>query len=412
MPAMTELLLDCLRPGDDRALAARLAALHADEWHALLHHALTQQVVGLVYQRVKLLGLATPPAQAALRTLQTLYAANAARNLRIRAELQDIAVALHADHQPIILLKGAHLAYAVYDDLGVRQMVDIDVLVPRDALARVAHVLEHHGYAAQSPYVLDQAFFNDHLHLPPFAQQGRVTIELHWNITAPRHAYSIDPDELWQRAVPVQIGNASALGLCAEDLLLHACFHAAYQHEFEFGLRPFCDIAQIMRRQHEDLLWPAVVARARAWRGTRGVFLALQLARDMVGAAVPAQVLRELCPDACPDSVLHNARTQVLTEVTAGAPLSPNIVEWHDAAWHKKMALFVRNVCVPKAVLARRYGVRATSPALYLYYPVRLMTLWARYSRTLFRLWRGAATVSPRARSKHTLHHWLADKPH
>ncbi len=408
---MTELLLDCLRPGNERATAAHLAALQANEWQALLHDALAQQVVGLVYQRIKALGITGPPARDALHTLQTFYASNAVRNLRIRNELHDIAAALHADHQPVVLLKGAHLAFGVYDDLGARQMVDIDLLVPRGNLARVAHVLERHGYAAQFPYVLDQAFFDGNLHLPPFAQQGRTTIELHWNITAPRHVYSIEPGDLWQRAVPVRIGDNSVLGLCAEDLLLYACFHAAYQHEFEFGLRPFCDIAQIIRWQHESLAWPDVVARARAWRWTRGVFLALQLAHDMVGAAVPAQVLRELRPDSLPDPVLFCARTQILTDVTADAALSPNVVAWHDAVWHKKISLFVHNVCVPKAVLARLYGVRATSPVLYLYYPVRLMTLLARYGRTVFNLWRGATTLTPRARSKHTLHHWLADTP-
>ncbi|MCX7002963.1 MAG: nucleotidyltransferase family protein [bacterium] len=407
---MTELLLDCLRPGDDRALAARLATMQAGAWQALLHGALAQQVVGLVYQRVKALGLSAPPALEALRTLQMFYALNAARNVRIRDELRTIAAALNADHQSILLLKGAHLAYGVYDDLGLRQMVDIDLLVPRDNLARVAHILENHGYAAQSRYVLDQAFFDSHLHLPPFAQQGRTTIELHWNITAPQQTYSIDPRDLWQRAVPVCIGDLAMRGLCAEDLLLHACFHAAYQHEFEFGLRPFCDIAQIIRR-HDNLCWSDVVARARAWRWTRGVALALHVAQDMVGADVPAQVLRDLRPDVLPDTVLLCARTQVLTAVTAGAALSPNVVAWHDAAWHKKITLLVRNVCVPKAVLARLYGVRATSPAVYLYYPVRLLALVARYSRTLFNLWRGTAILPPRARSKHTLHDWLAGTP-
>jgi hypothetical protein len=371
--------------------------------------AVAHQVVALAYQRVKALALRSPAARDALHTWQAFYAANAARNLRLRDELRDIAAVVHADHQQLLVLKGMHLAWAVYDDPGARQIADIDLLVPRDNLARVAHLFARCGYTAQTPYTLDPALFQQQLHLPPLVQQGRAAIEVHWNITPPRQIYSIDPGGLWQRAVPVSLGDTRILGLCPEDLVLYVCFHAAYQHEFEFGLRPFCDIAKIIQRYQPQLVWPDVVMRAQAWRWTRGVFLALKLARDLLGAAVPTTALQELRPASLPDDVLVSARTHVLTCVTSEPTLSPNVVAWHDAAWHRKVTLLARNVCVPTTALARRYGLRAHSPMVYLYYPVRLMTLLGRYGRTILDLWRGAMKLPPHARSKHTLHHWLND---
>ena len=405
---MITLLLDCLRGSDTAAVAVRLAALSASEWRALLDAAVTQQVVALLFQRIAAMGIDAPHAADTLTELQALYAANAARMLRLREELESVAAVMHTEGIPLIALKGAHLAWCIYDDPGLRQMVDLDLLVPPEHLRRAARILTAYGYTPETALPPADVPATDVLHLPPFVNARRTRIELHANIDAASQHHVIAPDALWERAVPLHIGAARFLGLSVEDLLLHTCCHVSYQHQFAFGLRPLYDIAQIIRHAGAALSWPAAVERAHTWHRQRGVHLALLLARDLVGAAVPEHVLATLRPEGFDDAIAACAREQLLTQATSDDRLSPHAVAWHDSSLAERMALLCRRTLLPRKTIAQLYGVSPRSWRVYVCYPKRIVYLITRYGRMLLGGGRGGTQPTPGARRKHVLHTWLS----
>jgi hypothetical protein len=103
------------------------------------------------------------------------------------------------------------------------------------------------------------------------------------------------------------------LGLCPGNLLLHLCLHAAYDESLGGGLRPLCDIAETIRRYREEIDWVRVADRAREWGASRYVVLALQLARDLLGARVPEDVLEQLVPGGLDRRALEAAKQSTLT---------------------------------------------------------------------------------------------------
>ncbi len=107
------------------------------------------------------------------------------------------------------------------------------MLVRQEHLPRAVDVLRARGYKPIQPFQIDDDPAAQHL--TPLVRDGVARIEIHWNITPPLDPNAINPEELWHRAVPWSSGNTSALGLSLEDLLLHLCFHASFQHRFRSG---------------------------------------------------------------------------------------------------------------------------------------------------------------------------------
>ena len=211
----------------------------------------------------------------------------------MQVQLAELATALTAESIPVVVLKGAYLAHIVYPSLALRDMQDIDLLVPREHLDRVTAVALARGYTPLRPFLVEQEAAAMH-HLTRLEKPDALSIEIHWNITTPNQIYSINPTILWTHAVPVQIAGSGVLGLSAEHLLLHLCAHVSYQHGFEFWIRSLVDIATTIHRFDGELDWQFVEHQCRAWSWQRGVHLTLYLARELLGAAVPNDLLDTL----------------------------------------------------------------------------------------------------------------------
>ena len=69
------------------------------------------------------------------------------RNSRIRSEISEIAAVFAEIGVAPVLLKGAaHLMSGLYDDIGDRVMLDIDLLVPQARLQNCADALKREGF--------------------------------------------------------------------------------------------------------------------------------------------------------------------------------------------------------------------------------------------------------------------------
>jgi hypothetical protein len=96
----------------------------------------------------------------------------------VHNELQRILAALRPVADPIAL-KGAAVAYALYDHPSERPMSDIDLLVSDEEAPAAAAALEALGYEPTCPAW-------DHHHLPPLRHALReVTVEIHTNLATP-----------------------------------------------------------------------------------------------------------------------------------------------------------------------------------------------------------------------------------
>ncbi len=406
---ITALLLNCLHRDVGRAPMDRLKRLTLDQWQSLVSRAAQHQVRGLLYHRFKSRGLELAIPGEILHTMKQSYHQIAASNLLALDELRQITMAFHSKNIPVVILKGAYLTERVYKNLGAREMRDIDLLVPADRVAQAAGIVEGMGHAPLYPYAVDTELESVR-HLPRFVKPQVVGVELHWNITTPNLHYSIDPKELWERAIPTRIAGVDSFGLCPEDLLLHLCFHVSYQHLFEFALRPFCDIVETISQFGPRLRWERVIERARRWRWERGVYLALELARELLGATVPDVVLAYADAPAYDENLIAIAGTQTLSDRSVTNALPSSLVRiTHSPTLHARTGALLKSLFLPTAQLARQYAIAPDSPKLYLFYPIHWVDLVRKYARLALDLFRGKSAVTLIAKRKLILENWLAE---
>lgn len=405
---LCQLLIDCLKKDESTVDAARLSGLLPECWQVFLTLATSQRVMPLLWHRLRQKGLNEAVPVETAEAFRDASRQNTLHNLRFYGELRCLLSALKPEGIPLILLKGIFLADAVYGNMGLREMNDIDVLARPTDLARIAEILTDMGYAPLHPISVDVTLKSAH-HLPRMVKPDHAAFEIHWNLTLPGESYSIDPDGLWERAMQVQIAGCDALTLSPEDLLLHLCLHTSYQHQFAFGLRPSCDIAEMIVRFGSTLNWQAITASAirRGWQ--RGVYLALRLARELAGADVPSDILERLRPADMPGAVLEAARAQVFTDKSLAISIPAPFAELLESdRLRDKIRIFWQRVFLPKAIIASQYSVPMDSVRIYSYYPRRFVDVLRRHGYTLKKHRQNDAPLKSFAGRTNLIANWLA----
>lgn len=376
------LLIDILKRGKD-VDPARLSALTPEQWKQFMTIAAHQRVTSLVFYRLKKKGLDQAVPSDVYASFKDVYQQNIMRIMKISGQSRRVLKALNTAGIPTIPLKGIVLANSIYESIGLREMSDFDLLVPKEKLAEAFEIITGMGYKPSQPFCLD-SLIKTGKHLPCCIKKGHVNIEIHWNITYPNMSYSIDPRELWEKAVPVKILDYETLMLSPEDLLLHICLHTSYQHQFDFGLRPFCDIAEVIHHFGATLDWQVVTEKAKQRKWARGVYLALVIASEFAGADVPKNVLERLRPVNVTDYVLNTVETQILTEKYFTAFVPEHFAKLlANKSRIEQMKIFMKRVFLPRSTVAALYSIPADSFKVYIYYPRRLIDVLLRHGRTL-----------------------------
>lgn len=407
MQPLERLLLDALNPaitlGTDR-----LDELTPEQWQEWLALAAAQRVTPVLWQRLKQKGVAHLVPEEAAEALKAALSRNALRNLRLYGELRTLLTALETEDIPVILLKGIYLADAVYGNVGFREMSDIDLLARPGDLRRIAGILTAMGYESPQPICPDVTLKTCH-HLPRLLKSGYAGFEIHWNLMEPKEHGYVTPDGFWERAETVRIAGCDALALSPEDLLLHLCFHTSYHHQFAFGLRPSCDIAAMIARFGPAIDWQIAVERAGRLGWSRGVYLALYMSRDLVGAEVPAGVLERLQPADMAEAFPGMVRRQILSgkEIAATVPDSlARLLE--TGSLLGKCRIFLQRVFVSKDLLASSYSVPADSVMIYGCYPRRVFDLLRRHGNTLNKYREGDHHMCGIVNRKNRIIDWLS----
>jgi hypothetical protein len=323
--------------------------------------------------------------------------------MRLYRELRPVLLRLRESGVKVLVLKGAFLAEAVYGDVALRPMCDVDLMVPRAELARAqAALLDMGGVHQQSEDIESRCRKNEHL--PEIIVRG-LTIEIHWTIADPTGPVRVGTSALWDRARSATVAGVEVLALSPEDLLLHLCLHFGHRHRLAW-LRSFYDITETIHRYGGEMDWALVARTAREWGAARYAGLALHLARGLSAAAVPDSVLDLLVPGGPDRRILETAREFIIADTGYGRRLAPFLDRVGAKSPGDKVRLFWRRVFLPREEMARMYPASRQAKHLGFYYLLRLRDLiraWWDYNLT-----RGRETMRSLKRSREaSLVNWL-----
>jgi hypothetical protein len=270
-------------------------------WTLLLQMANKHGATPLLYWRLSS-NYADLVPRAVLNKLQDHYRNNTRRNFILTGELLAFLRLFDANGIPAIPFKGLTLAAAVYPDLALRDIGDLDLLIRKRDMAKAAELLLGQGY--QPMFKLNCAQEAAHLasigQLPFVRNQGAGIVELHTTLMPRQFAFALDFNRVWERRVTVSLGGQEVPSLCPEDLLLVLCAHAS-KHQWEC-LRWICDIAYLLHR-HREINWECVLREAHRLASRRMLFLGLFLAKELLRASIPQEIWQRVRTDAAVKSL-------------------------------------------------------------------------------------------------------------
>lgn len=309
------------------------AAWEPARWGRLLDVADWHRLSPVMYTYLRSAGGA--PA-AVLSALERAYLANAARSLYLREATARVVLQLEEAGVATLLLKGAALVETAYEDPAEREMLDIDVLVPRPHMEAATAAVTALGYQTRpdpdrvsSPEAGgpadDSGSHHDAALVDP---ESLVAVELHRHIaTGEEGRFGLN--DLWQRARPAE--RTGHLVPAPEDLLIHVCFHftrnrlggSAHRRNTGGALAQILDMRRVVGCNTID--WELLTSTAQRYRlGTR-VFLALFAAQEL-GVPIPHRELDAIRPDGFDDEL--GRRLVQLRVLRAGDHLPVRSMRW------------------------------------------------------------------------------------
>ncbi len=281
-----------------------------------------------------------------------------AQHTEIHREVRHLQRALRGLDAPIVLLKGAAYVMAGLPAARGRVFSDIDIMVPKRAVAQAESLLVMHGWMSDQHSSYYQRYYREWMHeLPPMHHVQRGTVlDLHHTILPETARLKPDPAQLFAHAVPLP-GNPQLHVLCPIDMLLHSMTHLFMNDDMTHGLRDLSDMDLLLRHFAGGAgFWTGVVERANALDLTRPLFYGLRYTTRLWGTDVPSSVMQEVGRHAPSAPVLALMDAIWLRVLRSGHQSAAT--RWKDAALG---LLFVRAhwLRMPRLLLARHLLVKA-----------------------------------------------------
>jgi hypothetical protein len=284
------------------------------DWKVLFPLAEEHGVSGLLAARLRDVNFETLPA-VWRETLQGRMRAQHLFTLSMAAELFRILEAFSKPKIEALLVKGPVVSFLAYGDAAVRGYVDLDLLVHHNHILAATQQMVALGFEAKIPLAAIQAgkIPGEYLFRRPGTQR---IIELHTERSFRYYPVPLPLQEFHARKRWVALDGKEVPALSLEDEFLLNCIHGA-KHFWE-RLLWVADIAAIVAR-HPELDWHRAKQGATDVGATRMLYLALQLAEDLLGVEVPTL----LAVDVAQDPQIRKMSTQVARWLPQGGLAPP-----------------------------------------------------------------------------------------
>ena len=226
-PPEFQLLLYCARSQPASGLIKQVVDDFAIDWGKLLALADQHCVRPLLLQSLRAACWDAVPPSVRLG-LERICKSNAQKNLLLAAELLRLLRSFNENDVPVVAFKGAILAEAVYGDLSLRDVCDLDLLIGGQDLTKAEDILLACGYTAQFPDRDYRAAFLSYQGQFAFRRgQSDLWVDLHWQFYPDGVVFPIQAAEVWPRLTRETIAGRTVPSLAHDDLALFLAAHGA-----------------------------------------------------------------------------------------------------------------------------------------------------------------------------------------
>jgi hypothetical protein len=388
MTPAVELLLQCARRRADSDAICALAKGGID-WPAFLSATKRHDLESLAFWRLQQYSPEIMPCEI-FDELNQHFRRNTDRNLYMTGELFRIIETLVRGGVPVAAFKGPVFAWSIYETPGVREYLDLDLLVHPGDVYRAKNLLRELGYRSDVP-LPDEAelqFFKNGGQLVLVRDAPSVILDLHWDLAPRSMGLRLGSEALWPQLIPTTIAGRPVLSFDPNDQLMLSALHAG-KHGWT-TIAWLADIDAIIETQPLD--WDRVLATAQKNRLSRALFLGLRLSCNLLKTTLPSEVMEKIWGDSASAALATDAKSYLING-PADTPFIPRKVVYQlrlTEGWLRQWQLLWRNVTKPSIADSESLKVRPSF--FWLYYGARPCRLAAKYVRLLAaRLWDAAS---------------------
>jgi len=366
-----DFLLDCCANSSRIERAERIRDIRPLDWRRLIDLAEHHGVIPQVYRSLSVL-----PDVALPNSLRQSQERNTRHTLWLTRELLRILKKLDSYGIFALPYKGAVLAEILYGNVTLRQFSDLDLLIHSSDLPRIKSAFAELGY--QRGIELAPREERDYLksgyEYTFDSVQGRNLVEVQWRILPRFYSVDFDVEGFFTRAVPFTLCGMTLRTLCAEDLILVLCVHAA-KHAWQ-QLSWLCDIGELARSTQVD--WNAVHQQAKHLGIQRMVAVSFFLAHKLLQKPLPHIVQAQLKKDVS----IENLASEIIPMLVRGDDYDTESISYFRLMisvrerWRDRVKFLWRLSTTPS--VGEWSAIRLPGPLFPLYRVVRVFRLLSR----------------------------------
>jgi hypothetical protein len=303
------------------------------------------------------------PASPLLAALSRRAGLAAAADILRDRELRRLVDAFHAAGVPVVLFKGAELAYTVYARPDLRTRADSDVLVDARAREGSEAILRDLGYQAAG-HVGGTLITHQMSYVRRIDGVDIHAVDLHWRVANPEvFAGVLTFAELWANRSTIPALGPHAAGASMPHAMLLACTHRVAHHFGTERLIWLYDIHLLASRQ-TGAEWTAFVALA-VDRSVATVCLeSIERTRQAFGTIVPADAIDALGRSM--DSTAERATSAYLS--SDRRPVDNFIADARAlGSWAARLRLMREHLFPPALYMREVYAPTSHAPLAMLY---------------------------------------------
>lgn len=289
----------------------------------------------------------------------------AAFELAGRAQLRQVCGACTRAQVDALLLKGAALAYDIYDDASWRARCDVDLLIRAGDRQRAIDSLLALGYAMTAEPLGTRV--SHQVQLEQVDAWGvRHVCDIHWKLSnRARFAGAFSFDELRQASIALPRISAEARGLGHEHALWLACVHQLGHHHNDPRAIWLYDVHLLVKALGEEGIgrFASLALRTGIARLAQTT---LRMSAAWFGTSVPDDVWRALDRAKDEPSAIY-----LRAEIAPVEMLRDDLAAL--GSWRERAALMAEHLFPAPSYMRRTFRPHSKAPLFWLY-GVRLAT--------------------------------------
>jgi len=341
------------------------------DWDKLIHNCIDRGIAPLFYKKLPLLSNNKLIPEYVKEKLQQAYFRTFSRSTLLYEHFRKTVEVFNQNNIPVIALKGIYLSEYMYQDIGLRQFSDIDLLVKEEDGLRCLEILTGLGYmpfdSKESEFILKAR--SEIVHYTPMILNG-ASIEIHIKLNRSTDSYNLKPERLWENAELTTIYNTPVYTLNKTDLLIHLCIHA--DKHFRSGniqFTCFSDITNILVNFKTDSDWALLIEKSKQYHCENIVFQYLVLVNKYMNASVPDQIFQKYSH--CLTKKTEHQFLKYLNGSNTHTSIPDHLQNYKNfETFSERLRYSWEIVFPPKAFMIQKYKIK--HPSLFvLYYPYR-----------------------------------------